>query len=72
MKVLISGAALNVLLDPLFIYRLHWGISGAAIATAVSQLFSTLLYLGYIRSKKAYITFACGSAGFLGKSSLKF
>lgn len=57
MKVLISGAALNVLLDPLFIYRLHWGISGAAIATAVSQLFSTLLYLGYIRSKKSVYHF---------------
>ncbi len=57
MKVLISGAALNVLLDPICIYCLHWGISGAAIATAVSQLFSTLLYLGYIRSKKSVFHF---------------
>lgn len=40
-----SGAVLNVALDPLFIFALGWGISGASAATAVSQLFSFLLLL---------------------------
>lgn len=40
-----SGAVLNILLDPLFIFVFHWGVSGAALATAVSQLFSWCLLL---------------------------
>jgi hypothetical protein len=31
---------LNIALDPLFIYGLRMGVSGAAAATAISQLFS--------------------------------
>ncbi|MBQ8320533.1 MAG: MATE family efflux transporter [Clostridia bacterium] len=37
---LVTGAVLNVALDPLFIYVFHMGIAGAAIATAVSQFIS--------------------------------
>ncbi len=40
------GAAINVVLDPFFIFYLNLGISGAAIATALSQFisFSVLVY----------------------------
>ena len=48
MCVLMTGAILNVILDPLFIYGLQLGVAGAAIATALSQLVSTLVYLCYI------------------------
>ena len=34
----VAGGVLNMLLDPLFIFVFHWGISGAALATAISQI----------------------------------
>ena len=34
---ILSGAILNIVLDPLFIFAFHLGVSGAALATAVSQ-----------------------------------
>ncbi len=34
---IVSGAVLNIFLDPLFIFGFHMGVSGAALATAVSQ-----------------------------------
>lgn len=48
MCALMAGAALNVLLDPILIYTLKLGVAGAAIATAISQAVSTLVYLCYI------------------------
>ncbi len=48
---LVSGAVLNVVLDPLFIFGLHMEVSGAALATSISQAVSCgLLYLGTLRS----------------------
>ena len=40
----ITGAALNILLDPLFIFGLDMGVVGAAVATVVGQVASCLLY----------------------------
>lgn len=40
-----SGALLNVALDPLFIFTLGMGVSGAALATSVSQFISFILLL---------------------------
>ncbi len=34
------GAVANLILDPLFIFGLHLGIKGAAIATIISQTLS--------------------------------
>lgn len=46
-----SGAVLNVILDPLFIFVLDMDVSGAALATAISQLISlTLLIIGMLKS----------------------
>ena len=42
---IVSGAVLNVILAPLFIFVFHLGISGAAIATVISQVFSFCLLL---------------------------
>ena len=42
-----AGGVLNVILDPVFIFGFHLGISGAAIATAFSQLVSFLTLLSY-------------------------
>ena len=43
------GAVLNIALDPLFIFVFHMGISGAAIATILSQFVSFILLLAGIR-----------------------
>lgn len=46
------GGVLNIILDPLFIYTFNLGISGAAIATLISQLVSFSILLSfYIRKK---------------------
>lgn len=42
---IVSGALLNIVLDPVFIFGLDMGVSGASLATAVSQLFSWVLLL---------------------------
>lgn len=57
MSALLAGAVLNIALDPLLIYVLDFGIAGAAIATAVSQMISTLVYLSYILRKKSVFHF---------------
>lgn len=57
MGTLMAGAILNVILDPIFIYVLNFGVAGAAIATAISQIVSTLIYLCYIFQKKSVFNF---------------
>jgi putative MATE family efflux protein len=42
---MISGAALNIGLDPLFIYVLGMGVAGASLATMISQMVSCALLL---------------------------
>jgi putative MATE family efflux protein len=51
MKGTMTGAILNIFLDPLFIYPLGFGISGAGIATMISQItsFTILLFYGTTR-----------------------
>lgn len=58
MCALLLGAILNIGLDPIFIYVLEMGVAGAAIATAISQLVSTLVYLNYVLRKKSAFTFS--------------
>lgn len=58
MFALMAGAILNIVLDPIFIYVLNLGVAGAAIATAISQIISTLVYLCYIFSKKSIFRFS--------------
>ena len=57
MLALMAGAVLNIGLDPVFIYTLDMGVAGAAIATAISQIVSTLIYLTFIFRKKSIYSF---------------
>ena len=57
MCALMAGAILNVVLNPIFIYILNFGVAGAAIATAISQIVSALIYLFYIFRKKSVFNF---------------
>ncbi|MBP3577082.1 MAG: MATE family efflux transporter [Lachnospiraceae bacterium] len=45
LKFLIISSAVNVILDFVFIINLHWGVAGAAAATAISQLLAVGLAL---------------------------
>ena len=40
-----SGAILNIILDPIFIFVLDMGVSGASLATAVSQCFGNIFHV---------------------------
>ena len=53
MIALTSGGILNIILDPIFIYVLGLGISGAAIATLVSQFISFTILLSWFLRRKA-------------------
>ena len=48
----VSGALLNLVLDPLFIFVFHWGVAAAAIATALSKLVSFIVLVSpYLRGR---------------------
>ncbi len=47
-----SGAIINVVLDALFVLVLRWGMSGAALATIIGQIFSGLIVVNYMRHTK--------------------
>ncbi len=53
---LTTGGVLNIILDPLFINGLKMGISGAAVATLISQGVSFLILLSMFIFKKSIIT----------------
>jgi len=49
------GAVLNLILDPVFIFLLHLGVRGAAIATVISQAVSAAWVLRFLTGKQAII-----------------
>lgn len=54
---IVSGAVLNIVLDPIFIFVLGMGVSGASLATAISQLFAwSLLLYGTFKPESVHIT----------------
>lgn len=52
MVTVLSGAAVNIALDPLFIFGLKMGVKGAAIATVISQAVSAAWVLCFLFGKK--------------------
>ncbi len=48
MVCVLSGAVLNTILDPIFIFGMHMGMAGAALATVIAQGVSALLCLFYL------------------------
>ncbi|MCY6484165.1 MATE family efflux transporter [Clostridium aestuarii] len=55
MLSLIVGALTNIALDYVFIFILHWGISGAAIASGLGQLSSVILLLTHFVREKGVL-----------------
>lgn len=54
MIAMMTGAVINVILDPIFIFLLKWGISGAAWATAIGQVASFVLCAVYFFKPKSF------------------
>ena len=59
---MLSGAVVNIILDPIFIFLLKWGIAGAAWATVIGQIVSFVVCAVYFRKPK---TFALTSKSFM-------
>jgi len=55
MLTTLLGAVLNLILDPVFIFGLHMGVSGAALATVLSQFVSCVWVLKFLTGKKALL-----------------
>ena len=48
----LAGAALNIILDPIFIFGFRWGMMGAAVATVIGQLVTAALAVWYLLHMK--------------------
>ena len=48
------GAVANIVLDPIFIFVFNMGISGAAIATIISQLLSAIFVVYFLRCRSEF------------------
>lgn len=47
MICMLTGAIINTILDPLFIFGFHWGMKGAAAATIIGQIISGIMVIVY-------------------------
>ncbi len=47
---MMSGAIVNIILDPIFIFVCHWGVTGAALATILGQILTCFLSLYRFRN----------------------
>lgn len=50
------GTVTNIVLDPVMILGLGWGVAGAAIATVIGNLAASLFYVGYFLRKKSSLS----------------
>ena len=48
----LAGAAINIVLDPVFIFVFKWGMMGAAVATVLGQIFTAILAVWYLLNMK--------------------
>ena len=55
MMTVFLGAVTNIILDPIFIFRLHMGVQGAALATVISQFLSAVWIICFLTGKRAIL-----------------
>lgn len=53
MVLLVVGAILNIILDPIFIFTFNMGVKGGAIATVIGQIVSFIMAILYLRKVKS-------------------
>ena len=63
----LAGAAINIVLDPVFIFLFKWGMMGAAVATVLGQIFTAILAVCYLLNMKVIRPSKadCGLDGFV-------
>ncbi len=49
-----AGCIINLILDPLAIFVLHWGMMGAAVATILGQIVTAILGIFYLTRPKSF------------------
>ena len=54
MASMLLGAIINIILDPVFIFGMHWGMTGAALATIIGQCVSFIISLIYFFRTKTF------------------
>ncbi len=54
MGAMIAGAITNLILDPVFIFALKWGMKGAALATVIGQAVTFILTVIYFFNTKTF------------------
>ena len=64
MLTVLSGAALNCILDPVFIYLFHMGVKGVALATVISQCVSSVWVTAFLCSGRSVIRLCRGMIRF--------
>lgn len=55
MMTTVIGAVINIVLDPIFIFGLHMGVGGAALATIISQCVSSIWVLKFLTGKQTIL-----------------
>lgn len=84
MGMLIIGAVINMILDPLFIFTFDLGVKGGALATVIGQVVSFMITLLYLRkfktikinreslrlNKNVFITLSLGLSSFITQSTV--
>lgn len=55
MASMLTGAIVNIILDPVLIFGLHWGMKGAALATVIGQTVSFVISAVYFFHTKTFI-----------------
>lgn len=55
MVTVVIGAIINIVLDPIFIFKLNLGVKGAALATILSQFVSAIWVLTFLFGKKSIL-----------------
>ncbi len=54
MASMLLGAVINIILDPVFIFGMRWGMRGAALATVIGQCISFIISLIYFFHTKSF------------------
>ncbi len=57
MAIMLTSVAVNLALNPLFIFVFKWGIQGSAAATVIAQIVSFSIALSHFCSKKSFLRF---------------
>ena len=57
MAIMLTSVAVNLALNPLFIFVFEWGIRGSAAATVIAQIVSFSIALSHFCSKKSFLHF---------------